>query len=242
MICVRGSSRSAAKNARNRKRASSESRSRDRSIRRCGRAPLAEDDFARCVRHAYHVLMTRASRATVLYSTDEETRTYLRDLVGEVQIHGLRPTWENLPPEARVSHLPRPRRGDPPRWWISEWRGRPSGHPPSHRVRSTWWLSRPSSTTGEPARELRSRTLREGAQRELTLTHKEVGGSPARGGFDRRVCAPSGREGEARPGPSCRREGAVRHPAGRRVQARSERRRPRCRGVYGPPRAAPPGA
>ncbi|MET7351812.1 DUF2075 domain-containing protein [Streptomyces mirabilis] len=72
---------------------------------------LTEDDFARCVRHAYHVLMTRASRATVLYSTDEETRTYLRDLVGEVQIHGLRPTWENLPPEARVPHLPRPRRG-----------------------------------------------------------------------------------------------------------------------------------
>ncbi|MEO3756209.1 DUF2075 domain-containing protein [Streptomyces sp. B6B3] len=72
---------------------------------------LTDDDFARCVRHAYHVLMTRASRATVLYSTDEETQTYLKDLVGEIQIHGLRPTWENLPPEARVSHLPRPRRG-----------------------------------------------------------------------------------------------------------------------------------
>ncbi|MER5820954.1 hypothetical protein [Streptomyces mirabilis] len=37
--------------------------------------PLTEDDFARCVHHAYHVLMARASRATVLYSTDEETRT-----------------------------------------------------------------------------------------------------------------------------------------------------------------------
>nr|BBJ49530.1 hypothetical protein SAVMC3_21590 [Streptomyces avermitilis] len=57
------------------------------------------------------MLMTRASRATVLYSTDEETRVYLKDLVGNVQIHGLRPTWENLPPEARVPHLPRPRRG-----------------------------------------------------------------------------------------------------------------------------------
>ncbi|MDX2701566.1 DUF2075 domain-containing protein [Streptomyces sp. PA03-6a] len=72
---------------------------------------LDDDEFARCVRHAYHVLMTRASRATVLYSTDEETRAYLRTMVGEVQIHGLRPTWENLPPAARVPHLPRPKRG-----------------------------------------------------------------------------------------------------------------------------------
>ncbi|MFD7457945.1 MULTISPECIES: DUF2075 domain-containing protein [unclassified Streptomyces] len=70
-----------------------------------------DEEFARLVRHAYHVLMTRASRATVLYSTDEETRSYLKDLVGEVQVHGLRPTWENLPEEARVPHLPRPRRG-----------------------------------------------------------------------------------------------------------------------------------
>jgi DUF2075 family protein len=70
-----------------------------------------DEEFARLVRHAYHVLMTRASRATVLYSMDEETRTYLKELVGEVQIHGLRPTWENLPREARVPHLPRPRRG-----------------------------------------------------------------------------------------------------------------------------------
>ncbi|MEU3711686.1 DUF2075 domain-containing protein [Streptomyces catenulae] len=74
--------------------------------------PGSVDDaeFARLIRHAYHVLMTRASRATVLYSTDEETRTYLKGLVGELQIHGLRPTWENLPPEARVPHLPRPKR------------------------------------------------------------------------------------------------------------------------------------
>ncbi|MBZ6091759.1 DUF2075 domain-containing protein [Streptomyces olivaceus] len=68
-------------------------------------------EFARLVRHAYHVLMTRASRATVLYSTDEETRSYLKELVGQVQVHGLRPTWENLPEEARVPHLRRPRRG-----------------------------------------------------------------------------------------------------------------------------------
>lgn len=71
---------------------------------------LTDDDFARCVRHAYHVLMTRASRATVLYSTDEETRAYLKELVGEVHVHGLRPTWENLPSEARMPHLPRPTR------------------------------------------------------------------------------------------------------------------------------------
>ncbi|MFJ8135117.1 DUF2075 domain-containing protein [Streptomyces sp. NPDC096013] len=70
-----------------------------------------DEDFARLVRHAYHVLMTRATRATVLYSTDAETRAYLKKLVGDVHIHGLRPTWENLPPEARAAHLPRPARG-----------------------------------------------------------------------------------------------------------------------------------
>ncbi|MCX4815065.1 DUF2075 domain-containing protein [Streptomyces sp. NBC_01239] len=70
-----------------------------------------DEDFGRLVRHAYHVLMTRATRATVLYSTDEETRAYLKKLVGDVHIHGLRPTWENLPPEARAPHLPRPARG-----------------------------------------------------------------------------------------------------------------------------------
>ncbi|MEU1119268.1 MULTISPECIES: DUF2075 domain-containing protein [unclassified Streptomyces] len=68
------------------------------------------EEFARCVRHAYHVLMTRASRATVLYSTDEETQAYLKNCVGEVHIHGLRPTWENLPAEARTPHPPSPRR------------------------------------------------------------------------------------------------------------------------------------
>ncbi|MEV4501945.1 DUF2075 domain-containing protein [Streptomyces klenkii] len=68
-----------------------------------------DEEFARLVRQAYHVLMTRASRATVLYSTDEETRAYLKELVGEVELHGLRPTWENLPAEARKPHLPRPR-------------------------------------------------------------------------------------------------------------------------------------
>ncbi|WP_079100304.1 DUF2075 domain-containing protein [Streptomyces sp. WMMB 322] len=70
-----------------------------------------DEEFARLVRHAYHVLMTRASRATVLYSTDEETRAYLKQMVGAVEIQGLRPTWDNLPQEARRPHLPRPRRG-----------------------------------------------------------------------------------------------------------------------------------
>ncbi|MFH9958402.1 DUF2075 domain-containing protein [Streptomyces roseolus] len=72
-------------------------------------ASVNDDEFARLVRHAYHVLMTRASRATVLYSTDEETREYLKEMVGEVEIHGLRPTWENLPREARRPPLPRAR-------------------------------------------------------------------------------------------------------------------------------------
>ncbi|MER7517976.1 DUF2075 domain-containing protein [Streptomyces sp. NPDC126499] len=72
-------------------------------------ATVDDEEFARLVRHAYHVLMTRASRATVLYSTDKETREYLRKMVGEVEIHGLRPTWHNLPPEARRPPLPRTR-------------------------------------------------------------------------------------------------------------------------------------
>jgi hypothetical protein len=71
---------------------------------------LNDDEFARCVRNAYHVLLTRASRATVLYSTDDETRAHLEELVGEVHIHGLRPTWENLPTSARVQHQSRPGR------------------------------------------------------------------------------------------------------------------------------------
>lgn len=72
---------------------------------------LNDEDFARCVRNAYHVLLTRASRATVLYSTDEETRDHLKHLVGDVEIHGLRPTWESLPPELRIPHQGRPPRG-----------------------------------------------------------------------------------------------------------------------------------
>ncbi|MFJ5838030.1 DNA/RNA helicase domain-containing protein [Streptomyces shenzhenensis] len=89
-----------------------------------------DEDFARLVRHAYHVLMTRASRASVLYSTDAETREYLKKWVGAVQIHGLRPTWENLPPEARVPHLSRP----PRRNGRSRSRSRRGGGPQAQRT------------------------------------------------------------------------------------------------------------
>ncbi|MGV4982625.1 DUF2075 domain-containing protein [Streptomyces sp. NRAIS4] len=62
--------------------------------------------FDECVRNAYHVLLTRASRATVLYSTDAETQAYLKQMVGPVEDAGLRPTWHSLPPEARGVRLP----------------------------------------------------------------------------------------------------------------------------------------
>lgn len=75
------------------------------------KSTLDDDEFARCVRNAYRVLLTRGSRATVLYSTDAETRSYLKARVGDVQLHGLRPTWESLPPELRVPRLERSRRG-----------------------------------------------------------------------------------------------------------------------------------
>ncbi|MYQ39469.1 MULTISPECIES: DUF2075 domain-containing protein [unclassified Streptomyces] len=77
----------------------------------CRRTSKDVEAFERCVRHAYHVLLTRASRATVLYSTDKETREYLKKLVGTVEIHGLRPTWSSLPPELRVPHQVRPAKG-----------------------------------------------------------------------------------------------------------------------------------
>ncbi|WP_369201497.1 DNA/RNA helicase domain-containing protein [Streptomyces sp. PU-14G] len=67
--------------------------------------------FEACVRNAYHVLLTRASRATVLYSTDEETHKHLKELAGDVHIHGLRPSRENLPPDLRIPHQKRPERG-----------------------------------------------------------------------------------------------------------------------------------
>lgn len=60
------------------------------------------DEFARCVRNAYHVLLTRASRATVIYSTDGPTQEYLNELVGPVEDQGLRPTWAALSPEEQL--------------------------------------------------------------------------------------------------------------------------------------------
>lgn len=77
----------------------------------CRKTRDDDEAFARCIRNAYHVLLTRASRATVLYSSDKETREYLKSLVAEVEIHGLRPTWASLPPEARVPHQARPAKG-----------------------------------------------------------------------------------------------------------------------------------
>ncbi|MFD4525314.1 DUF2075 domain-containing protein [Streptomyces sp. NPDC058470] len=72
---------------------------------------VAPEVFEDCVRNAYHVLLTRASRAAVLYSTDPDTQAYLKDRVGEVEIAGLRPTWENLP---EVARRPRSQRGGKP--------------------------------------------------------------------------------------------------------------------------------
>ncbi|MFD4592671.1 DUF2075 domain-containing protein [Streptomyces rubiginosohelvolus] len=71
---------------------------------------VGTDEFELLVRQAYHVLMTRGSRATVLYSTDEETRAYLKEWVGPVEIHGLRPTMQNRRENDREPHEPRPKR------------------------------------------------------------------------------------------------------------------------------------
>ncbi|MDD9379431.1 DUF2075 domain-containing protein [Streptomyces sp. ZAF1911] len=70
---------------------------------------VGPEEFELLVRQAYHVLMTRGSRATVLYSTDEETRAYLKEWVGPVEIHGLRPTMQNRHEKDRAPHEPRPK-------------------------------------------------------------------------------------------------------------------------------------
>ncbi|KOG25170.1 MULTISPECIES: DUF2075 domain-containing protein [Streptomyces] len=54
--------------------------------------PKDPDEFARRIRNAYHVLLTRASSATVLYSVDPETQRYLKKMVAPVEEEGLRPT------------------------------------------------------------------------------------------------------------------------------------------------------
>ncbi|MEV0193330.1 DUF2075 domain-containing protein [Kitasatospora purpeofusca] len=59
--------------------------------------------FEQRVRHAYHVLMTRAARATVLYSTDPETQEFLRSVVPPVDIHGLRPSQAAKEPADRTA-------------------------------------------------------------------------------------------------------------------------------------------
>ncbi|MGW2558683.1 DUF2075 domain-containing protein [Streptomyces sp. NPDC001514] len=61
------------------------------------------EGFAKCIRNAYHVLLTRASRATVLYSTDRLTQEYLKEKVGPVDVQGLRPSWKTLPPEQLIA-------------------------------------------------------------------------------------------------------------------------------------------
>ncbi|MFJ1866254.1 DUF2075 domain-containing protein [Streptomyces sp. NPDC088097] len=71
---------------------------------------VGPDEFALLVRQAYHVLMTRGSRATVLYSTDEETRAHLKEQVGPVEIHGLRPTMQNRQASDRRARENRPNR------------------------------------------------------------------------------------------------------------------------------------
>ncbi|AJT63526.3 hypothetical protein T261_1841 [Streptomyces lydicus] len=73
-----------------------------------------EDSFQTCVRNAYHVLLTRASRAAVVYSSDPETQEYLKTCVGKVENQGLRPAWSNLPEVARRPRSRRSRRGRGP--------------------------------------------------------------------------------------------------------------------------------
>ncbi|KOX22477.1 MULTISPECIES: DUF2075 domain-containing protein [unclassified Streptomyces] len=63
--------------------------------------PSDPDEFARRIRNAYHVLLTRASSATVIYSVDPETQRYLKKMVAPVDEEGLRPTSAALPAEQR---------------------------------------------------------------------------------------------------------------------------------------------
>ncbi|MFD7840709.1 DUF2075 domain-containing protein [Streptomyces sp. NPDC059761] len=69
------------------------------------RLPADPAEFARRVQNAYHVLLTRASRATVIYSTDGPTQEHLKKLVGSVDDQGLRPTITALSPEERFERV-----------------------------------------------------------------------------------------------------------------------------------------
>ncbi|MFB6627573.1 DUF2075 domain-containing protein [Streptomyces sp. NPDC056374] len=67
--------------------------------------PKDPDEFARRVRNAYHVLLTRASAATVLYSVDPETQRYLKKMVAPVEEEGLRPTAAAQSEEQRFARM-----------------------------------------------------------------------------------------------------------------------------------------
>ncbi|MGW2303886.1 DUF2075 domain-containing protein [Streptomyces sp. NPDC001809] len=58
--------------------------------------PSQPDEFARRIRNAYHVLLTRASAATVIHSVDPETQRYLKKMIAPVDEEGLRPTSADL--------------------------------------------------------------------------------------------------------------------------------------------------
>ncbi|MFD5144509.1 DUF2075 domain-containing protein [Streptomyces sp. NPDC058401] len=75
------------------------------TVRKGSMDPMLPGDpaeFARRIRNAYHVLLTRASRCTVIYSTDEDTRRHLRTLIDPVDDQGLRPAPVELSPQERL--------------------------------------------------------------------------------------------------------------------------------------------
>ncbi len=45
------------------------------------RKAVSDEDFDRLVRHVYKVLLTRGMVGTLIYSTDNETRAFLRSLI-----------------------------------------------------------------------------------------------------------------------------------------------------------------
>lgn len=137
-----------------------------------------DDGFARLVRHAYHVLMTRASRATVLYSTDQETGTTSRSSSARSRStgcvpHGRTCRWKHAhhicPGPAEVGGGARARRGvrrvgglRPPSRGCSDKRCRKSevagspGPPPVRTRRAD--LQSPPRPSPKDWRRLRRRT------------------------------------------------------------------------------------
>ncbi|MFK3981423.1 DNA/RNA helicase domain-containing protein [Micromonospora sp. NPDC050397] len=51
-----------------------------------GKDPLSGDDAGRLIRNTYKVLFTRGLKGVLLYSTDEQTRRFLADLVGPPRV------------------------------------------------------------------------------------------------------------------------------------------------------------